>query len=83
MSDFKIQNLVRLNKFPYENEIFMIVGDKENAWLKASACIPKGEKIYIEDGKDFILIKKKNEVFGIFGIPENGIHVSSEEIEPI
>ncbi|WP_374505366.1 hypothetical protein [Flavobacterium sp.] len=83
MSEFKIQDLVKLNKFPYVNEIFMIVGDEENAWVKASPFFPKGEKIYIEDGKDFILIKKKNDVFGIFGIPENGIHVSNEEIESI
>lgn len=83
MSEFKINDLVKLNKFPYENEIFMIVGNKEIAWFKASPYSPKGEEIKIENDKDFILIKKRNNNFGIFGIPENGIHVNEEEIELI
>jgi hypothetical protein len=83
MSGIKIGDLVKLNRFPYEDYIFMIVGNKENPWLKASPYFPKGEEIEIETGKEFILIKKRNNTFGIFDIPENGIHVNEDEIEII
>lgn len=83
MREIKIKDLVKLNRFPYENDIFMIVGDKETSWFKMSPYKPNGEEIKVENGKDFILIKKRNETFGIFGIPENGLHVNTEEIELI
>lgn len=81
MEQFKINDIVKIEKFPHENEIFIIVGEKENPWFKASPYFKNGEEIKVEDGKDFILIKKKDGGFGVFGIPKIGLHVKREEIK--
>jgi hypothetical protein len=83
MGKFKIHDLVKLNKFPHEVDVFIIVGNKENPWLKPLSSIPGGEVIKVEMGKDYILTKKRDDKFGTFGISENGIHVIENEIKLI
>ncbi len=83
MSKFKLNDLVRLKKYPYNENVFMIVGDNNNPWRKPTPYQPNGKEIKIEEDKDFILIKKDGNNFGTKKIDKNGIHVHENEIEHI
>jgi hypothetical protein len=81
---FKIHDIVRYSVFPFENDEFLIVGDKGTSWEKATPFSPNDFlPIEVENDKDFILLRKKGDSYGIEGIPENGLLVKSAEIELI
>ncbi|MGW1456506.1 hypothetical protein ACWBC2_16085 [Salegentibacter agarivorans] len=79
----KINDIVRYKKFPFEKELFIIVGDKKNPWLKPSPYHPGGKKIFVEDNKDFILLIKDGQHFGTTKIDDNGLHVNNGDLELI
>ena len=81
MIPFKLHDIVIVKYFPYESDIFKIVATKIVPWKKASPFTDPNLEIKVEEGKDFILLRKNGKNFGIEGLPENGLHVNEHEIE--
>lgn len=76
--NFKINDLVKLKKSTNTNEVFIVVGDKTKPWVKASPY-KQNNLIYVDKGKDFILLKKFNSSY--VESEENGLHVNENDIE--
>lgn len=77
---FKIGDTVRYFKFPFESDEFLIVGDKNTPWQKATPYDSNSNTVEVESDKDFILLRKQGDRYGLFGISENGLHVKADEI---
>lgn len=75
----KIYDIVRFNQFPYENDEFMIVADKETPFNFASATEPM-KQIFVEEGKDFILLKKFKDGYQNLKQFPNGLQVTESQI---
>ena len=77
----KINDIVRYKKFPFENDLFKIVGTQDIPWTKATPYKPGGTKIKVEKDKDFILLKKNENNYNTIGIDDNGFQVHKQDLE--
>ena len=80
MANFQINDIVRVNRLPYDRDVFLIVADRNNHWNRNSPYKPNIETVEVKEGFDFILIKKKGKLFGCFNIPDEGLHVTENEL---
>lgn len=68
-------------KFPFENEIFKIVGTQDIPWIKATHYKPGGIEIQVEKDKDFILLKKNENSNNTIGIDKDGLQIHTDNLD--